>query len=223
MTDVIAVPANPALVNSVEDFLHAQSHGKPSASHYVQLMDHMTDRLLSLLLAEPAHALQLSSGQQKVVDFAISTAGKASHMLTRQIYGKLDNRAMEPIAAHVRAVFEEPDAVNGNHWLIRFPVAADFASDFRRAADACEAGNGCSELAILSSTIDRMTDYFMEALFLAPTRSIKLGFITQKALNVGIEGSRKALHAVNHKVLKSLNDEQLKTFMGHYAPVVSSR
>ncbi len=223
MTDVIAVPANPALVNSVEDFLRTQSHGKSPASHYVQLMDHMTDRLLSLLLAEPAHALQLSSGQRKVVDFAISTAGKASHMLTRQIYGKLDSRAMEPIATHVRAVFEEPGAVNGNHWHVRFPVATDFATDFRCAAGACECGKGSSELPVLSSTIDRMTDYFMEALFVAPTRTIKIGFITQKALNVGIEGSRKALHAVNHKVLKSLNDEQLQVFMGHYAPVVSTR
>ncbi len=92
MQNVVAIPANPALVNSTEDFLHAVEHDrKDSAEKFIHMVDHLTDRILSLFLVEPANMTELSGGQKKVIDFAVSTAGKASSMLTRQIFKKVSN------------------------------------------------------------------------------------------------------------------------------------
>jgi hypothetical protein len=52
---------------------------------------------------------------------------------------------------------------------------------------------------------------------------VKVGFVTQKALNVGVDGSRKAVHAVNNKVLKDLSDAELQGYMAHYQGLLRQR
>lgn len=217
--DWVAIPANPALAHAIEDFLAAANHDRKASDAYVHLMDYMTDRILGLFLVEPARMMALTPGQQKVIDFAVSTAGKASHMLTRQIFGKLKGDQLAPVAAYIRKVHWQE---NG-HTFVGFPVSKTFAADFRQSVDVCLSGNGTSELQQVSDVMDQLTDDIMEALFIANTRNVKLGFVTQKALSVGSEGSRKALHAVNHKVLKSMDDDALKTFMQHYQSIIIQR
>ena len=54
MQNVVAIPANPALVNSTEDFIHAvENDRKDSAEKFIQMADHLTDRVLSLFLVRP--------------------------------------------------------------------------------------------------------------------------------------------------------------------------
>ena len=56
MQNEVAIPANPALVNSTEDFIHAvENDRKDSAEKFIQMADHLTDRVLSLFLVEPAN------------------------------------------------------------------------------------------------------------------------------------------------------------------------
>jgi hypothetical protein len=52
---------------------------------------------------------------------------------------------------------------------------------------------------------------------------VKVGFVSQKALNVGVDGSRKAMHAVNNKVLKDLSDADLKAYMEQYQSLLRQR
>ena len=40
---------------------------------------------------------------------------------------------------------------------------------------------------------------------------------------MGIDGSRKAVHAVNNKVLKDLSDDELKGYMAHYQGLLRQR
>ncbi|WP_111658372.1 hypothetical protein [Isoalcanivorax indicus] len=223
MQNVVAIPANPALVNSTEDFLHAMDHGKPAAELFITMVDRLTDRMLGLFLLEPAQMTELSGGQRKIIDFAVSTASKASSMLTRQIYKKVTNAEFAPIAKNVRAMYWSAGDDNGQHAAIAFPVSASFAEEFRRAADAAESGRGTAEVPLISKVMDQLTDEILDNVFLAQTREVKIGFVTQKALNVGVEGSRKAIHAVNHKVLRGLSDDELKGFMGHYSQIVTTR
>ncbi|MCH8542461.1 MAG: hypothetical protein LAT61_02710 [Alcanivorax sp.] len=223
MQNVIAIPANPALVNSTEDFLQAIDHGRPAAEPFITLVDRLTDRLLSLFLLEPAQMTDLSGGQRKVIDFAVSTASKASHMLTRQIYKKVSNEDFAPIVQNIRGMYWQAGKDNAQHASIAFAVADDFAGDFRRAADVAEQGQGTSEVALITAVMDRLADEIIDKIFLEQTRHVKIGFVTGKALNVGVEGSRKAVHAVNHKVLKGLSDEELKAFMGHYSSILTQR
>jgi hypothetical protein len=216
----VVIPANPALANSTEDFLHAVEHDRDnSAELFIRMADHLSDRMISLFLVEPSRMVTLSANQQRVIDFAVSTAGKASHMLTRQIFKKVSNREFAPVVENVKQIHHPAD--NEDHpAVMRFPVDERFGADFRKAAALCMEGRGTSDLELVSSSMDGLTDRIIDTLFVENTRKVKIGYVTQKALNVGVDGSKKAVHAVSHKVLKSLDDDKLKAFMDHYQGIV---
>ncbi|MFN3714511.1 MAG: hypothetical protein ACK4SX_12705 [Alcanivoracaceae bacterium] len=221
---VVAVPANPALVSGVEDFLNAVKHGRSnSADLFIQMVDHMTDRMLSLFLVEPSRMMELSGTQAKVIDFAVSTAGKASHLLTRQIYKKTSNSEFAPIVQRFESLYWQAGADNDNHAQLQFVIDDAFAAEFLAVVKLCTEGNGEQNVERVSLIMDRLSDEIIENFFVANNRHVKIGFVTQKAVDIGIDGTRKAVHAVNHKVLKGLNNDQLKGFMAHYAPIVRQR
>lgn len=221
MAYVVAVPANPALVAGIEEFISAVEHQRSnSAELYIRMVDHMTDRMLSLFMVEPTQMIEFSSTQKKVIDFAVVTAGKASHMLTRQIYKKVTNKEFAPIAENFAKLYWPAGEDNGNQAQIHFPVDDVFAIEFQKVAEQCAAGQGKAVIESMTAVMDRLSDEIIETFFVANNRHVKIGFITQKAVDIGIEGSRSAIRAVNHKVLKGLNAEQLKDFMSHYAPIV---
>lgn len=224
MANVVAVPANPALVNAVEEFINAVKHDRHnSAELFINMVDHMTDRMLGLFLLEPAKMTSLSGTQSKVIDFAVATGGKASHMLTRQVYKKVSNREFAPILKIFEAMYWPAGADNDNHAQLQFPVSDAFAAEFRAAVDCCLAGQGSANVERVLKVMDQLFNDVIDNFFVASSKEVKIGFVTQKALDIGVEGSRKAAHAVNHKVLKGLNDEQLKDFMVHYSAIVRQR
>jgi len=224
MANVVAVPANPALVSGVEDFLSAVKHNRSnSAELFIRMVDHMTDRMLSLFLIEPSRMMTLTGTQSAVIDFAVSTAGKASHFLTRQIYKKTSNKEFAPIVANFESMYWPAGDDNDGHAQLQFAVGDDFATEFHDVVALCEQGAGVANVDRVSAVMDRLSNDIIDNFFVINSRAVKIGFVTQKALDLGIDGTRKAVHAVNHKVLKGLNDEQLKGFMGHYAPIVRQR
>lgn len=224
MAHVIAISATPALSNSVEEFIQSVEHGRDnSADKYIAMVDHLTDRMLTLFLVEPREFLALPGGQKRVIDFAISTAGKASHMLTRQIYKKKKPDELQGIAANMNDMYWPPGPENGEHPCLTYPVDDGFAGDFTRAAESATAGQGTAEIALVRKVMDRLADDIIEHFFLRNSREVKIGYVTRKALDVGIDGTKKAVHAVNNKVLGDLDNEQLKLFMGHYESLLKER
>lgn len=224
MAKVVAVPANPALVNGIDDFLSAVAHERNnSAEKFIDMVDHLTDRMLSLFLVEPSKMVTLSGTQQKVIDFAVATAGKASHMLTRQIYKKVTNEQFAPIVRNINDMYWRPGVDNDEHAHVAVALDPKLADDFLKAAELCEAGQGKENIGLVISAMDALADAVIDDFFVVNTKEIKIGFVTQKALNVGIDGSRKAVHAVSKKVLAGLDDEHLKGYMAHYRPLIRER
>lgn len=224
MTDYIAVTAPPELVQSVESFLDAVERGDRKApDHYIELVDHMTERLLNLFLAEPREFLDISSAQVRVIDFAISTAEKASHMLTRQIYKKKSPAELAPVADNIRAMYRPGDQEPDSEPRMAFSVAAEFAAEFREVAAASANLQGTEHLDQLDRVMDDLTDAIIEHFFLRNSREVKIGYVVRKSLEVSVDGTKKAVHAVNHRVLRGLDDEHLKQFMAHHETVLQQR
>lgn len=224
MTKVVAIPANPALVNGVEDFLTSVEHGRDnSAEKFIEMVDFMTDRMLSLFLVEPSQMITLSGTQQKVIDFAVTTAGKASHMLTRQIFKKTTNEQFAPIVSNVEQMYWRAGSDNDDVALLAVDLAPSLAENFIKAADLCLAGEGKANIDLVTGAMDSLADAVIDDFFVVNTKEVKIGFVTQKALNVGIEGSRKAIHSVSKKVLSGLDDAHLRDYMAHYRPLVRER
>lgn len=224
MTDYIAVSAPPKLVQQVEAFLHAADQGNnEAADRYIELMDGMTERLLNLFLAEPREFLDISSTQVKMFDFAISTAEKASHILTRQIYKKKSPEELQPVAANIREMYWPADDEPDGQARLGFPIAAEFAAEFREVAAACAHGQGTEYPDQVAKVMDRITDELIEHFLLRDAREVRLGYVARKSLDVSVDGTKKAVHAVNHRVLRNLDDEHLRRFMGHHTQVLHQR
>lgn len=224
MTDYIAVTAPADLARPVEQFLQAVDNGdKAAADRFIEMMDHLTERLLNLFLAEPREFMSLSSTQVRVIDFAISTSGKASHWLTRQIYKKKTPDELAPVAANVREMYSSArDSADGQAYM-SFAVSERFANEFRDTAAACARGEGTQYLDQVDRVMDGMTDGIIENFFLRNAHEVKIGYVLRKSLDTSVEATKKAVHGVIHKVLRNLDDKHLGHFMAHYEPVLQQK
>lgn len=224
MTDYIAVTATDELVQNLETFLRAvDNRERVAADHFISMMNHLTDRLLNLFLAEPREFLELSNTQVRVIDFAISTAGKASNMLTHQIYKKKTPEELAPVAANVREMYWPAEQTEDGQARMAFPVEKSFADEFRQTAEACARQRGSQELDRMDRVMDGITDGIIENFFLRNAHEVKIGYVLRKSLDASIDGTKKAVHAVIHKVLRNLDDEHLGHFMGHFEPVLQQK
>lgn len=222
-TPVIAIAANPALDEAIETFQHALAHNGKGGEAYVAYMGRMTDRMIGLFLLEPVEIARVSPGQRKIVDFAVDTGSKASSMLTAQIWKKISNTQLAPVARDLQAMYWQAGADNGDEPQLFFVADAKFAGDFQTIIDACAAGRGRTEMDLILKVLDRMVDDVLQKFFLAQTKHIDIGFLTKKALDVSIAATRSACHAVMHKVVKEFSDDQLRDFMSHYGKVLRQK
>ncbi len=224
MQDVVAVPANEKLVESIERFLTTMDKNLPGAAdQYISMVDQLTENLIHLFLIEPADMVNLGGSKRRVVDFASATAGKASHLLTRQIYRKASNAELAPVAANVRELYWPADEHNDHLPRVSFPISNDYAADFRQAVEVCAECRGTTEVPMISRVMDELSDGIIEHFFVRNSRTVNMGFVTRKALDTSVETTRKAVRAVNHKVIGDLNDTGLKHFMGMHSNLVARK
>ncbi|SRR5690625_2545018 len=224
MAHVIAVPIGEQTLAHSHAFLSAQAEGRSeTAQILIDRVDGMTDDMLQLFLVQPTQFVRLSGGQQRVIDFAVSTAKKASHALTRQIFKKSKPQELAPLAQLMKEQMWEAETANDNKPRICITIPPQLAQDFEQAKALCDEGKAQENITLLTSVMDRIADEIIDNFFVAPTEHVKMGFVISKALNVGVEGSRKAIHAVTNKVMKELDEEALVAFFNHFGQVVLER
>lgn len=220
---VIAVSANPALDEAIQAFRHALQHNGNGADAYIALMARVTDRVIGLLLLEPIEIAKISPTQRRIVDFAVDTGNKASSMLTAQIYKKLTNAQFAPIARDLEKMYWPAGPDNGDMPQLFYAPDTMFARNFQLVIDASAAGKGRAQMTLALQVMDRMVDDVVQQFFLAQTKHVDIGFITRKALDMSVAGTRAACQAVMHKVVKDFSDEQMQVFMAHYAQVLRQK
>jgi|SRR5699024_2325787 len=224
MAHVIAVPVGEKTIAHSQAFLAAQAAGNNTAAQeLISRVDGMTEDMLQLFLIQPTQFVTLSGGQQRIIDFAVSTANKASHMLTRQIFKKCSAQELAPLAELMKAQTWEAEEANGNKTRICVEVDAKLVEDFHQAKAFCEEGKAKEHIDLLTSVMDTLTEEILTNFFVAPTDHVKMGFVTKKALHVGVDGSRKAIRAVTNKVMRELDEKALVAFFNHFGQVILDR
>lgn len=224
MAHVIAVPIGDKTLAHSQAFLAAQASGSHAAAEaLISRVDGMTEDMLQLFLIQPTKFVTLSGGQQRIIDFAVSTASKASHMLTRQIFKKCTAQELAPLAELMKSQTWEADAANDNKTRICVEIDAKLVQDFAQAKAFCESGEAKAHIDLLTGVMDTLTEEILSNFFVAPTDHVKMGFITKKALHVGVDGSHKALRAVTNKVMRELDEPALIAFFHHFGQVILER
>lgn len=221
MSFYFAVKANPALANSVEEFLQAVSHGRPNiAEKYIAMVDHMTETMMAIFMLEPAEAMNLRGTQRKIVDFAVSTGSKASHALTRQAFKKQKTAVFERIAKRFSDWYVTSDQSSTGQPCLAVTIDQELAKRFVEAETLVHDGKGAENRATIIPTLSELADAIIDGMFKVNADEAEVGFVIKKALEVGIDGSRKAIHAVNNKLVADLNSEQMIAFLSCYDNVV---
>ena len=216
----IAMNAPDTLAKQIEKFISCLDN-RPKAGQgpeLVSLVNLLSAELVSYFLTEPAALAQLTPVQMKVINFCASTSAKVCSMVSNKLYKKRDNKELGPIVSYMKSLYTQ---IEGDGSYIAFPVPPEFADKFKTLIDTIDAGttlNGDQ----LVDIIDELTGEIMDKVFLHPTELVKLSMVTKKVLDVGIDSCEKALHAVNDKVVKKLNNEQLATYARHYAAVLKT-
>lgn len=224
MANVIAVPVGEKTISHSHAFLKAQANGdNAAAEELISRVDGMTEDMLQLFLIQPTQFVKLSGGQQRIIDFAVNTANKASHVLTRQIFKKCSAQELAPLAELMKAQTWEAEDANGNQTRICVEVDTQLVEDFQQAKAFCEAGEAKANIDLLTSVMDTLTEEILTNFFVAPTDHVKMGFVTKKALHLGVDGSRKAIRAVTNKVMRELDEKALVAFFNHFGQVILER
>src|SRR5699024_8715693 len=149
----------------------------------ISRVDSTTEDMLQLFLVQPTEMVTLSSGQQKIIDFAVNTAGKASHMLTRQIFKKATPAELAPLAELASKQLWLAEEKNENSTRLVEDVDASLVEDFNKARELAHAGKAQENIAFLTNVMDQLNEEIITNFFVEPTTKVKIGFVTQKALN----------------------------------------
>lgn len=209
-----------ALAKQTEKFINCLDV-KPKAGQgpeLVSLVNLISKELTTYFLVEPAALAELTPMQMKVIDFCTATSAKVCGMVSSKLYKKCDNNEIGKIINYVQSIYTQ---IEGGSSCIAFSVDSEFAAKVQPLIDANNAGETLDGNKVVEM-IDALTQEIMQQVFLRPTELIHLSMMTKKILNVGVDSCEKALHAVNDKVVKKLNNEQLKIYTNHYTAVLKT-
>jgi len=221
---VIAIPASLSLQQKLDHFFEsALEKGSDKApAQYIQVVDEVTDRVLSLFLFEPAEIAKFSPVLMKVINFAAGIASKTSSSLTSQIFKKGSRDQMNNVALFwKRVIWWAPH--NDVHAYIAVPIKDSFAASFHQLAEQCRNGNGKAHSDQAMALCRQFADVIMDDLFLAPTEFMGMGMVMRKIVSVGVEAVKKAVHEMIGKVVKDMSEAQLAEFVFHYEKMVLQR
>lgn len=221
---VIAVPASLTLQQKLDHFIDDAlvKNKEGIAPQFIQIMDELTDRVLSLFLLEPANIAKFSPVMMKITNLTANLASKTSSSLSGQLYKKPSREQMRNIATFLQSVlWWEP--ANDTHGFITTAVTDEFALEFRELANECRAGRGLDHREQAQALCKAFADILIEDLFLAPTKFMDLGLVMRKILSVGVDGVKKAVHELINKVIKDVNEQQILEFVVHYEKMLLTK
>lgn len=214
---VIAIAVNPAMDAAIGSFLHALKHKGKGAQAYIHMIGCQTDRIIGLFIHEAVELAKVSATQRKIIDFAVDTSSKASAMLTTQVYKKVSNEQFAPIARDLEKMYWAAGPDNNHMPQLYYAADAEFSRRYQQVMDACIAGQGRAQITQIPAVMDVLINEVIDKFFLEQTKHVEIGFITRKAMDVGVGATRAACRGMIHKVISDFDDAQLQQFMGHYA------
>lgn len=220
LNSYIGFPTTDELRKHLNAFLEAAASGdKTAGDHFVTLIDTVTTEVIDALLLQTIEIAQLNSVSQKVINVCATTANKVSSALTAKIYRKAPLRELQEVANVWQGFLKNTNDDGSGEWYILTPIDENFAAEIDGIlADKGEANAyDPSDREYTISVYDRLIDVFIQQFFLEASNKVKMGGITKKMLNMGVDSVKTAIHAVLHKVVKKLEPVPLGSYIEHTA------
>ena len=218
LNSYIGFPTSDVLRQHLNAFLEAAAaaDNRPG-DHFVTLIDTLTTEVIDALLLQTIEIAQLNSVSQKVINVCASTASKVSGALTAKIYRKAPIRELQEVANVWQGFLKNSQQDDSGDWYILTPIDASFAAEIdgilEEKGEAKAYDPTDRDYAI--SIYDRLMDIIIQQFFLEASNKVKMGGITKKMLNMGVDSVKAAIHGVLHKVVKKLEPVPLGSYIEH--------
>lgn len=214
----VGFPASDSLKSHINNFLEAvEANDKRAGELFVSLIGALTNEVVDSLLLQTIEIAQINSMGQKIFHMCASTSNKVSGALSSKIYKKAPINELRDVATIWQNYLRNTKQDNSGDWYILTPIDESFAQEI----DGILADKGDSkaydpadrEYAI--NIYERLMDLIIQRFFLESSTKVKMGGITKKMLNMGVDSVKAAIHAVLHKVVKKLDPEPLGAYIEH--------
>lgn len=211
-TTYIAFASSEHLHTTTDGFIHrmAQNSPRPEPQTIETIMVSFLDEALEAFFVQPQEFLGLSSGMRRIVNMTVDTISKATRMVVTRTARKMDleqNRASAEYMDTMRLCHTDAD---GNEtWYIAFPIEERLREQGDAAIASARNGYTRSARDQMTEFLLALTDVGLYWYFEEPMKLMKFGPVVQRAVNMGVETTRKATKSTIRKVFPKLEDEQL--------------
>ena len=211
-TTYIAFASSEHLHSTTDGFIHrmAQDSPRPEPETIETIMVSFLDEALDAFFVQPQEFLGLGSGIRRIVNMTVDTISKATRMVVTRTAKKMDlaqNHASAEYMDTMRLCHTDPE--NNETWYIAFPIDEALREQGELAIAAARKGYTQSARNQITEFLLALTDVGLYWYFEEPMKLMKFGPVIQRAVNMGVETTRKATKSTISKVFPKLDDEQL--------------
>lgn len=210
-TTWVAFRSSEMLHNTTDGFIQRMRNGatRPEPETLDAIMSTFMKEVLHNFFIVPTEQANLPSSTQRIVQLAVDTISKASHLVIKSTVKKLDIDQNKRAAEYMDTVRFSIHKGDETIWFVAFPLNDMMAAKGRKAFEQGIDGKGKQAMPALLEYFHQLTDIGVYWYFEEPIKLLRFGPIMRKIADVGIATTRKATHSVIDKVIPAMNEEQL--------------
>lgn len=174
------------------------------------IMVSFLDEALQAFFVQPQDFIGLSGGMRRIINMTVDTISKATRMVVTRTARKMDleqNRASAQYMETMRLC--HTNEAGEDIWYIAFPITEALREQGDAAIAAARQGYTQSARDQMTDFLLALTDIGLYWYFEEPMKLMKFGPVIQRAVNMGVETTRKATKSAISKVFPKMDDEQL--------------
>ncbi len=211
-TTYIVFASSEHLHTTTDGFINRMAQDSPRTEPETieTIMVSFLDEALEAFFVQPQELLGLSGGMRRIVNMTVDTISKATRMVVTRTAKKMDleqNRAAAEYMDTTRLC--HTDADGHDTWYIVFPIEEQLREQAEAAIAAARQGYSQSAREQLTEVMLALTDVGLYWYFEEPMKLMQFGPVIQRAVNMGVETTRKATKSAISKVFPKLDNEQL--------------
>ena len=211
-TTYIAFASSEHLHTTTDGFIQrmGQDAPRPEPQTIETIMVSFLDEALDAFFVQPQEFLGLSNGMRRIVNMTVDTISKATRMVVTRTAKKMDLAQNHASAEYMDTMrLCHTDAAGNETWYIAFPIENKLREQGEAAIASARKGYTQSARDQITEFLLALTDVGLYWYFEEPMKLMKFGPVIQRAVNMGVETTRKATKSTIRKVFPKLNDEQL--------------
>lgn len=216
MTNYVAFPTSTALAVSSLTLIDNFEKGlRDSQSKlFVDVAQHFTDEIITAFVLNIVSSADPKDHSSKIMTNFASVIKSTVNGLIKQVLGKMSNDELRPLARYIKAHRLTFMREGKERIYIAFAISEDFYQQFSAVLERGIQGETINKE--LTSLMENFAVQAHEAFYDESLKSIKLGFIGRKLVDVGSIAIRKGSQTAVRHLMPTLQGDNSKRFCAYF-------